>query len=64
MADRIVRERERKAITGLCRTTAHELEKKGQFPRRVSLTGNRVGWRESELEAWVRSRRPVQGEAA
>lgn len=63
MADRIARERERRQITGVSRTTAYELEKKGMFPRRVELTGGRVGWRESELDAWVKSRRPA-GEAA
>jgi prophage regulatory protein len=63
MADRIVRERERREITGICRTTAYELEKKGQHPWRVGLTGGRVGWRLSELEAWIKSRRPV-GKAA
>ena len=65
MADRIAREAERRAITGLCRTTAFVLEKRGQFPRRVRLgAGNRVGWRVSELEAWVKSRRPVGDTAA
>ncbi len=61
--DRIVRERERREITGVGRTTAYELEKRGLFPRRVDLVGGRVGWRASELEAWVKSRRPA-GEAA
>ena len=54
MADRIVREKERRALTGLCRTTAYMLEKRGRFPRRVLLTGGRVGWRVSELEAWIK----------
>lgn len=62
MSERIVRERERREITGLCRTTTYELEKKGLHPRRVELTGGRVGWRVSELEAWIKSRRQV-GEA-
>ena len=59
MSERIVRERERREITGLCRTTAYMMERRGEFPRRVLLTGGRVGWRVSELEAWIRSRRPV-----
>jgi len=60
MSDRIVREPERRVITGLCRTTAYMLERRGEFPRRVVLTGGRVGWRESELLAWVKSRRPAR----
>jgi len=59
MSERIVRERERREITGLCRTTAYVLERRGEFPRRVLLTGGRIGWRLSELLAWVESRQPV-----
>jgi prophage regulatory protein len=64
MSDRIVRERERREITGVSRTTAYVLEKKGLYPPRVELTGGRCGWKFSELQDWVKSRRPVQGEAA
>jgi prophage regulatory protein len=64
VGDRIVRERERRQKSGIARTTAYELEKRGLFPKRVLLVGGRVGWRESELEAWVKSRRPVAGAAA
>jgi prophage regulatory protein len=63
MADRIVREKERRELTGLCRTTAYMLERRKQFPRRVILTGARVGWKLSELQQWIESRRPA-GEAA
>lgn len=59
MVDRIVRERERREITGLGRTTAWELERRGEYPRRVVLTGGRVGWRLSELLKWVASRKPA-----
>jgi prophage regulatory protein len=59
--DRIVRDKERREITGLGRTTAWELERRGEFPARVELTGGRVGWRLSDLQAWVRNRKPVGG---
>lgn len=64
--DRIVRERERRAITGVSRTTAFILERQGHYPARVQLTGGRVGWRLSELVQWVESRPRVveRGEAA
>ena len=32
------------------------LEKAGKFPRRVRLGANRVGWVESEVEAWLNSK--------
>lgn len=62
MAERIVRARELREITGLSRSTCYELEARGLFPQRVQLTGNRVGWRASELEQWARDRpRAVTG---
>jgi prophage regulatory protein len=32
------------------------LEKAGNFPRRIKLGPNRVGWVEDEVEAWLRQR--------
>lgn len=54
--DRIVREPERARITGLSRTTAWLLEKRGEFPARLTLTPGAVGWRLSELLEWVEAR--------
>ena len=31
-------------------------EKTGEFPRRVKLGANRVGWIESEIESWISSK--------
>lgn len=47
-----------KAITGLSRTTAWRLQKAGDFPPPVVISPGRVGWRESELQAWKASRTP------
>ncbi|HHX8439408.1 MULTISPECIES: helix-turn-helix transcriptional regulator [Vibrio] len=55
--DRIVREDERKHITSVSRTQAWRLEKCGQFPKRVKLGGSHaVGWKLSDLIAWVERR--------
>lgn len=54
--DRIVREAERKRLTGLSRTTRWELERRGQFPQRRRLGVNSVGWLESELREWMVTR--------
>lgn len=59
MVDRIVREPERRAITGLGRTKWWELEKSGEAPLRVVITGNRIGWRLSQLQVWIKSRQPA-----
>ncbi len=39
-------------MTGISRTTAWRLSQVGKFPTRVSVSPGRVGWWESELNAW------------
>ena len=56
MQDRIVREPEALAITGLSRTRRWELEQSGKFPRRVKLSERASGYLHSELMVWVESR--------
>jgi prophage regulatory protein len=53
MADRILRERDVRVITGLSRTTRWRLEREGQFPRKRRLSVGAVGWLESEVLAWI-----------
>jgi predicted DNA-binding transcriptional regulator AlpA len=33
-----------------------DMQRRGQFPRAVQLSPNRIGWRASELARWVASR--------
>lgn len=63
MDDRILRQSEVLARTGLGRTTLWRLEKRGEFPARRRITGNIVGWPASEVEEWIRSR-PVAPDVA
>jgi prophage regulatory protein len=56
VTDRILRETEVARVTGLARTTRYELEKEGLFPRRRHITKAAVGWLESEVQRWLRSR--------
>ncbi len=51
--DRIIRAQEVQNTTGLSRTTLWRMENKGEFPRRVSLGGNAVGWKLSEVQKWI-----------
>lgn len=44
--------------TGLSRTTAWRLQNAGDFPKPVQVSPNRVGWRETEIEAWTLTRGP------
>lgn len=43
-------------ITGLSRTTIWRLQRIEAFPRPVALSPGRVGWWQSELMAWRRTR--------
>lgn len=42
--------------TGLSRTTAWRLQKRGEFPAPYLISPGRVGYREDEVEAWRISR--------
>lgn len=42
--------------TGLSRTTLWRLERLGDFPPRVRLGANSIGWVESEVQAWIETR--------
>jgi len=43
-------------VTGLARSTIYKLIGEGEFPRPVPLTGRSVGWIESEVIAWIKSK--------
>jgi prophage regulatory protein len=61
-ADRILRSAEVKRRVGLSLATIYRRMRGGEFPASVSLGGNIVGWRESEITAWIAAR--GQGGAA
>jgi len=54
----IIRTDEVKKIIGLSRTTIWRLEndKDLNFPKRIQLTKNSVGWNKQEILDWVESR--------
>lgn len=56
MPDRFVREAERRALTGLSRTTVWRLERQGLFPKRRRVAKNAVAWLETEIRQWMASR--------
>ncbi|WP_293451077.1 AlpA family phage regulatory protein [Phenylobacterium sp.] len=55
--DRLLAWKQVKALTGLSRTTVWRRQRAGDFPLPLVISPGRIGWRESEVEAWVRSRR-------
>jgi prophage regulatory protein len=52
---RILGEPEVHRLTNLSRTTRWRLEREGKFPKRLRLSGNRIGWRADEILAWIES---------
>lgn len=44
-------------ITQLSRSTLYTLAKKGEFPRPLKLGARASGWIESDICAWIESRR-------
>lgn len=58
--DRILREAEVEKQTGLSRTTRWRLVKEKKFPAPIKLSGSAVGWRESDVQKWIRSLQATQ----
>jgi len=54
--DRIIRVKETQSMTGLSRSTIYRYEKKGKFPKRISLGTNMTGWKLSEIQNWIAER--------
>ncbi len=59
--DRIVKEIERRHLTGVSRTQWWRLEQKGEAPSRLRIGSNSVGWRLSDLMQWISGLTPVAG---
>ncbi len=58
--DRILRISDVITATGLGRNTIYRWMNDGQFPLPVDLGGCRVGWRLSDVRAWIESRPVVK----
>ena len=56
LAQRIIRKTEVLDLVGLSDTTLWRLEKTNDFPKRLRLGGNSVGWHEGEVLAWIKNR--------
>lgn len=56
LPERILDRRELRAMVPVGDMTIHRWEAAGRFPRRIHLGPNRIGWRLSEVLAWIESR--------
>ncbi|MBW6499737.1 MAG: AlpA family phage regulatory protein [Bacteroidales bacterium] len=57
--DRLLRLHEVCALTGVGKTSVYSIE---DFPRRVQLSRRAVGWRLSQILAWIESRVQAGGQ--
>lgn len=56
MAERIYRLSELKELIPLGTSTIYRMMDEGRFPRPIHLTRKTVGWRESDITAWLEAR--------
>jgi len=54
--NRILRRPEVEARCGLSRSTIYAWVQAGAFPRPVALGARLVGWRETDVQAWLEAR--------
>ncbi|HFW3182511.1 TPA: helix-turn-helix transcriptional regulator [Salmonella enterica subsp. enterica serovar Java] len=52
--ERMVRDSECEWLTGLHRRTLCDMGKRGEFPKRLHLGPKSIGWRLSEVQAWIK----------
>jgi len=62
MDDAILRLPQVKQMVGLGRTLIYQLRAEGNFPAPVKLGKRSVGWRKSEIAAWIAKRSKVRGD--
>ena len=62
--DRIVREAERRVITGVPTSGWYVMQAKGTAPKPVRLGPRSVGWLLSELEGWITAQRAKRDDTA
>lgn len=51
-------------IVPLSERTIFDMEKRGEFPQRFTLSARRVAWDLAEVEAWIEERQSGGGKAA
>jgi len=54
---RTIRRAELQQIVPLAETTIYEMERRGEFPRRVNLTARCVVWDLDEVQVWIEARK-------
>jgi prophage regulatory protein len=53
MQSRLIRSKEVQAITGLPKSSLHNMARAGTFPAPLKLGARAVAWRESDVHEWI-----------
>jgi prophage regulatory protein len=61
LPDRIIGSTERRRLVPFSDMHIWRLEKAGQFPKRIKIGAQRVGWSLSEISAWIDARKSQRG---
>jgi prophage regulatory protein len=61
LPDRIIGSAERRRLVPFSDMHIWRLEKAGQFPQRIKIGAQRVGWSLSEISAWINARKARRG---
>jgi prophage regulatory protein len=54
--ERLLRDDEVRAITGLSRTVRWRLARQGKFPKPIAITNRLHGWKLSDIQRWIAER--------
>lgn len=60
MHDKILRIKQVVDLTGLPKSTVYTYLARGEFPKQVRLGPRTVGWKESDVLAWIDQRQIAQ----
>jgi prophage regulatory protein len=53
MQSRLIRSKEVQAITGLPKSSLHNMARAGSFPAPLKLGARAVAWREADVAEWI-----------
>jgi prophage regulatory protein len=53
----IIRWKQLKEMIGISRSTVERLEASNNFPKRIILSKNSIGWYLEEIEEWIKNRK-------
>ena len=56
MSQRVIRRPVVEHLTGLSRSSIYAMIANNEFPAQIKIGIRAVGWRQSEIEAWIESR--------